>query len=53
MADYSIDLFTLAEQMKWGQEALKSALLTKINDEIKNELMLHELPSSRPHAFVY
>lgn len=46
MADFSIDFSTLAEQMKWGKEALKSALLANINDGIKNELMLRELPSS-------
>lgn len=46
MADFSIDFSTLAEQAKWGEEALKSALLTNINEEIKNELMLRELPSS-------
>lgn len=46
MADFSIDFSTLAEQTKWGKEALKSALLANINDGIKNELMLRELPSS-------
>lgn len=38
--------FTLAEQTGWGQEALKSALLTNINDELKDKLRLRELPSS-------
>lgn len=36
MADFSIDFFTFADQTKWGQEALKSALLMDINDVIKN-----------------
>lgn len=36
MADFSIDFSTLAEQTKWGKEALKSALLANINDGIKN-----------------
>lgn len=46
MADFSIDFSTLAEQTKWGEEALKSALLTNVNEEIRNELILRELPSS-------
>lgn len=46
MANFSMLSSTLAEQMKWGEKPLKSALLTNINDELKNVLMLRELPSS-------
>lgn len=46
MANFSMLSSTLAEQMKWGEKPLKSALLTNIIDELKNELMLCELPSS-------
>ncbi|CAI5651351.1 unnamed protein product [Oreochromis niloticus] len=46
VADFSIDFFTLAEQTKWEEEALKSTLLSNVNEEIKKELMLRELPSS-------
>lgn len=38
MANFSMLSSTLAEQMKWGE--------TNIIDELKNELMLCELPSS-------
>lgn len=46
LADFSIDFFTLAEQTEWGEEALKSTLLSNVNEDIKKELMLRELPSS-------
>lgn len=46
MSDYSVDFWVLAEQTGWGQEALKSALLNNICDELKGELIMHDLPAS-------
>ncbi|CAI5690006.1 unnamed protein product [Oreochromis niloticus] len=46
MANYSIDFWTLAVQAKWGSEALKAALLNNVNEELKDEIMMWEIPSS-------
>lgn len=46
MADYSVEFWTLATQTKWGSEALRTALLNNINDDLKDELMVRELPAS-------
>lgn len=46
MADFSVDFWTLATQTGWGQKALKSALLNNVSEEVKDELMIRELPSS-------
>lgn len=46
MADFSVDFWTLATQAGWGQEALKTALLNNVSEEIKDELMVRELPPS-------
>lgn len=44
MADFSIDFWTLAAQMGWGQDALKSALLNNVSEEVKDVLVRRELP---------
>lgn len=46
MADFSVDFWTLAAQTKWGPEALKTTLLNNIREELKDEIMLRELPAS-------
>lgn len=46
MADFSVDFWTLAAQTKWGQEALRTTLLNNINEDLKDELMMRELPPS-------
>lgn len=46
MSDYSVDFWILAEETGRGQEALKSTLLNNVCEELKNELIMQELPSS-------
>lgn len=46
MANYLVDFWTLATQTKWGAEALRTTLLNNINDDLKDELMVRELPAS-------
>lgn len=46
MADYSVDFWTLATQTKCGAEALRTTMLSNINDDLKDELMVRELPAS-------
>lgn len=46
MADYSIKFWTLAEETGWGQQALISTLLNNISDELKDELVMRDLPAS-------
>ncbi|CAI5640459.1 unnamed protein product [Oreochromis niloticus] len=46
MADFSVDFWTLAAQTKWGPEALRTTLLNNIREELKDEIMMRELPAS-------
>ncbi|XP_039463522.1 uncharacterized protein LOC120436733 [Oreochromis aureus] len=46
MSDYSIDFWILAEETGWGQEALRSALLNNVREEVKDELIMRDLPDS-------
>lgn len=46
MSDYAIDFWILAEGTGWGQEALRSVLLNNIREDLKDELIMHDLPTS-------
>lgn len=46
MSDYAIDFWILAEGTGWGQEALRSVLLNNIHEDLKDELIMHDLPTS-------
>lgn len=46
MSDYSIDFWILAEETGWGPEALRSTLLNNVHEELKDELIMHDLPAS-------
>lgn len=46
MSDYSIDFWILAEETGWGPEALRSALLNNVREEVKDELIMRDLPDS-------
>lgn len=46
MANFSSNFWTLAAQAKWEPEVLRTTLLNNINNELKDELMMRELPFS-------
>lgn len=46
MADFSVDFRILAVETGWKEEAVKEVLLNNIAEDLKDELMTRELPSS-------
>lgn len=46
MSENAIDFWILAEEAGLGHEALRSALLKNIREELKNELIMRDLPTS-------
>lgn len=46
MVDYSVNIWILAEETGWGQEALESTLLNNICVELKYELVTRDVPAS-------
>lgn len=44
IAEYSVEFWTLAEETGWGQSALISTSLNNVCDELKNELVMRDLP---------
>lgn len=46
MSDYAIDFWILDEETGWGQEALRSVLLNNTWEELKDELIMRDLPTS-------
>uniref|UniRef100_A0A3P9C5M7 ribonuclease H n=1 Tax=Maylandia zebra TaxID=106582 RepID=A0A3P9C5M7_9CICH len=46
MADYSIDFWILAEETGWGPDALRSTLLNNIREDLKDELIMRDLPTA-------
>lgn len=46
MADYSVNIWILAEDTGWGQEALESTLLNNICVELKYEQVTRDVPAS-------
>lgn len=45
MSDYAIDFWILAEETGWGQETLRSKLFNNIREELKDELIMRDLPT--------
>lgn len=46
MSEYAIDFWILAEEAGWNQEALRSTLLNNIREELRDELIMRDLPAS-------
>lgn len=46
ISSFAIEIWTLAKETEWGQEMLKSALFNNVNKELKDELIMCELPTS-------
>lgn len=46
MADYSTDFWILAEETVLGPDALRSTLLNNIREDLKDELIMRDLPTA-------
>lgn len=46
LADFSVDFWILAEETGWEENVLRGAFLNSLNENIKRELAIKELPKS-------